>query len=255
MSDTFYRRDGETLFAPLYPATGPWDPKFQNGVALSGLLAHVLQTTGAADGMDLARFHIDILKPTPMAASQITCQAVRDGRRLQVLEAELRVGGDLTARASVTRIRTVQTPVIWPGAPPEPPESLDPRPFSTRPTLQGVLESRLRKGGIRERGPGAAWFKFTGDIVEGAPITPFVQAAMVSDFGSGIATILDWRAFTYANVDISLNLARAPQGPWVYVEAETITHGQGRALVNSSLSDRDGEFARAHQTLFIDPRG
>ena len=49
-------------------------------------------------------------------------------------------------------------------------------------------------------------------------------------------------------------VACAPRGAWVYVEAETVTHGQGRALANSILSDRDGEFARAHQTLFIDPR-
>lgn len=254
MSNIFYQRDGDLLFSPLYPATGPWDPKFQNGVAMSGLMAHVFETAPAAEGMDLARFHIDILRPAPMAATQVVCTTVRDGR-LQVMEAELRVGGELAARASATRIRSAETPAVGLGPPPDPPESLEPRPFSTRRSLRAVLESRLRYGGANELGPGAAWIKLTGQIVEGAPITPFVQAAMVSDFGSGVSSVVDWRAFTFANVDISLNLARAPSGPWVYLEAETVTHGQGRALVNTILSDRDGEFGRAHQTLFIDPRG
>jgi len=257
LTDAFYRREGERLFAPLTPSTGPWDPRNQNGVALAGLMAHVCETAGASHGLDLARYHIDILKPTPMALSEITVERLRGGRRLQVLEAHLRVDGELTARASAVLMRTAPTPASPPaGPPPEPPEALDPaRRMKSRSAIRDLLESRLRYGGADELGPGAAWLKFTGDIVEGSPITPFVQAAMVSDIGSGLSSIVDWRTHTFANVDITLNLSRAPVGAWAYIESETVTHGQGRALVNTILSDRGGEFARAHQTLFIEPRG
>jgi hypothetical protein len=257
LTEAFYRREGERLFAPLTSSTGPWDPRNQNGVALAGLMAHVFETAGAPEGLDLARYHIDILKPTPMAPVEVTVERLRGGRRLQVLEAHLRVDGELTARASAALMRTAPTPP-WPlaAATLDPPEALDPaRRMKSRSAIREMLESRLRYGGADELGPGAAWLKFTGDIVEGSPITPFVQAAMASDIGSGLSSVVDWRTHTFANVDISLNLSRAPVGEWVHIDSETITHGQGRALVNTILSDRRGEFARAHQTLFIEARG
>ena len=240
---------------PLPAATGPWDPGFQNGVALSGLMAHVFETTPCADGMDVARFHIDILKPTPMRPFRITVTPVRDGRRLQVLDAELRVDGELTARASAVRLRRAETPVAAVGPAPAPPEAWPSRPLSPRRPIHGMVESRKRDGSEGAIGPGAAWFRLTGDIVEGSPITPFVQMALVSDMGSGQARVVDYRTHTFANIDISVNLARAPRGDWVLIESEAVSHGEGRALVNTLLSDREGLFARAHQTLFIDPRG
>lgn len=240
---------------PLHAATGPWDPGFQNGVALSGLMAHVFETTPSAEGMDVARFHIDILKPTPMRPFRITVTPVRDGRRLQVLDAELRVDGELTARASAVRLRRAETPTASVGPPPAPPEAWPPRLLSPRRPIFSMVESRQRQGPDGAAGYGAAWFRLTGDIVEGCPITPFVQMALVSDMGSGQARVVDYRTHTFANIDISVNLARAPRGDWVLLESEAVSHGEGRALVNTLLSDREGKFARAHQTLFIDPRG
>ena len=90
------------------------------------------------------------------------------------------------------------------------------------------------------------------EVVAGEPASPFVTAAMACDFGSGLSATLQRGEHTFANIDISMNLFRDPAGPWILVECETLTHGGGRALVNTKLSDASGEFARAHQTLFID---
>jgi hypothetical protein len=255
LKSAFYRAERQGEFMPLEPVTGPWDPRFQNGLALSGLMAHVLETAPAPAGLELTRYHIDILRPAPMATSHISCSVVREGRRLQVLEAELRVDGQLCVRASATRLRVAKTPTSGPSPPLDPPDNLtEARPLRSRSAMRNMMDSWLIQGGPKVLGPGALWVRFNGDIVEGEPITPFVQAAIVSDLGSGISRVVDWRDFTFANVDLSLNLARAPRGPWTYLQAETVTHGCGRALVNSVLSDVEGEFGRAHQTLFIDAK-
>ncbi|MBV9511625.1 MAG: thioesterase family protein [Caulobacteraceae bacterium] len=250
-----YDKQGEEFLAQA-PAVGPWDPASQSGVTLAGLMAHAAETTPCQPGMDLARFHLDILRPVAMAKPiRIERAFVRDGRRLQVVDLSLTSDGELAARATAVRLRLRETPDLAPPTTPIDPETLDAPSMSQRRAMRGLITSRLLRGGIENLGPGDAWFRFEADIAPGAPITPFVTAAMVSDIGSGLSSVVDWRTYTFSNIDISINLTRAPRDPWIRVQAETLTHGGGRALVNTTLSDRFGPFAQAHQTLFIDPRG
>jgi len=253
-TEAFYERRGEDYQA-LTPATGPWDKRFQNGAALSGLLAHILETGPAPEGMDIARYQLDILRPAPMDQPLgVQRSMLRDGRRLQATEAALLSGGDVVARASLVRLRHTETPAFGGASPPPDPDATPAPPMSTRRPMRGILQSRLLSGGLEDPGPGAGWYRFDGDIVAGAAITPFVAAAMTADFGSALSSVLDWREYTFANVDISLHLTRAPRGPWLHVDAHSVSHGAGRALVNAVMSDQDGDFARAHQTLFVDAR-
>ncbi len=247
----FYERTQDG-YRPLPATRGPWDPNFQHGAAMSGLLAHVLNAQPTAAPMALARFHLDILRPAPMGPVEVVCAPLRDGRRLQLMEATLRVGGEAVARASALRMRTAPTPrTPLPPAPPAPPEAVKTQDRGTLP-MGGIVDWRAVRGGRWLPGPGAAWLGFHGDIVEGEPITPIVAAALACDFGSGLGSFVNWREFSYANVDITMHVVRPPADNWVLVDAESQSWGEGRALVNSVLSDRQGEFARAHQTLFID---
>ena len=82
-----------------------------------------------------------------------------------------------------------------------------------------------------------------------------VHAAMISDFGNGLARAVAAGEWSFANVDISLHLVRRPVGEWLLVDADVMLQGLGVGLTNMTLSDRTGAFGRAHQTLLIAPMG
>lgn len=50
-------------------------------------------------------------------------------------------------------------------------------------------------------------------------------------------------------------MSRAPAGDWLLIDAETMSAGNGGALASTIMADRQGVFARTHQTLFVAPRG
>jgi hypothetical protein len=218
-------------------------------------MAQALEAQPARAPMAFARFHLDILRPTPIAPFRVECAPTRDGRRMQLLEAKLVMDGEVLAHAVGLRLRLAETPLIPTPPPASQPEMFAPKSRPGRGPMAELLDARTVHGGDWDTlGPAAVWLRFEGDLIAGEPLSPFVAAAMACDFGSGLSSILPRRSHTWANVDVSMNLARTPQGPWLLVEAETVTQGEGRALVNTSLSDRQGVFARAHQTLFVDPR-
>jgi len=249
-----FRRSGEG-FVALEGTVGPWDPRMQSGVALCGVMAQALEAQPTLAPMAFARFHLDILRPVPIGAFRVACAPIKDGPRMQLLEAQLVMEGEVLARAYGLRLRFAETPSMAISPPATQPEMFEPNFKPSRGGVGSITDRRNVLGGGRDHlGPAAAWIRFEGDLVEGEALSPFVAAAMLCDFGSGISSVLPWREYTWANVDVSMNLVRTPRGPWLLVEAETVTHGEGRALTNVILSDRAGEFARAHQNLFVDPR-
>lgn len=251
---TFYEREGD-LLVPQSPAASPWNPRLQGGPALSGLLAHMLERMPSDAPMHPSRYSIDLFKPTPYQSFEVRRAPIRDGKRLQLLQAEVVCGGEVTARATLLRVRIAESPNAAPRHTLPGPMGCEDRPLRKGGPLESVLKSRLVRGGLNAPpGPGAIWACVEADIVRGEPVSPFANLAMAADFGSGISSVLDWRRHSYANVDISLHLARMPTEPWVFVEAETLSVGNGSGIVSSVLSDVHGELGRAHQTLFIEPQ-
>jgi acyl-coenzyme A thioesterase PaaI-like protein len=250
---TWFYDESEAGFVATALAAGPWDKRYQNGVALAGLVAHLAERTPSPVPMVCTRLVIDILRPSPMGVLAAQVTRLREGKRLQLLEIELTAGGERTIRASVLRVRQEATPFAALAVHALAPEGLDSL-NGGRSKFAHVVETRVEAGGLEAIGPGVVWVRFFGEIVRGVPISPLVQAAMAADFGSGISTIVDWRDWSFANVDISLHLARAPRGPWVRVAAQTLAAGEGVGVVDAELADSEGVIGRAHQSLFYDRR-
>lgn len=248
----FYERLEEGRYAPSVLVTGPWDKRFQNGVALIGLAAHLAEQSCAA-GMTVARLVVDILSPLAMAPLTAAVTKVRDGRRLQLMQIDFEQDNKVMLRTTALHLRDGQSPVTPVQVHDLAPEDL-PTFNGKRSPFRHVCETRLESGGLESPGPGVAWASFTGEIVEGTSISPFVQTAMASDFGSGLSTLVDWREWSFANVDLSLHLTRMPMGPWVRIAAETRSAGNGMAIVDTHLADLGGALGHAHQTLFLDRR-
>lgn len=254
MKPAFYRQVGDSLYQPLVPATGSWNRRHQNGVAVGGLLAHALDATPTRSPMKVSRLTIDIMKPVPFQPVETRVRLIRDGARMQLVEAEIVAGGEVTARASAMRIRLEDTP---PGADMTTdlplPEDLPARPVTSVLDAGHPMETRLAKGSIREAGPGAFWTTFNADLVEGLPMPAVARAVMAADVASAPSSIVERGKWSFANLDLSVYFVRPPVCDWVLCDAVTLSDGAGVGLVNTVLADRDGVFGRAHQTLFLDP--
>jgi acyl-Coa thioesterase superfamily protein len=93
--------------------------------------------------------------------------------------------------------------------------------------------------------------------VAGETASASVRAVMASDIASIISDAAG-REWACPNVDLSIYLARAPQGDWLLTDAETEQYGEGYGLISSVLSDTEGPFGYAHQTLLyskVEDRG
>jgi acyl-coenzyme A thioesterase PaaI-like protein len=240
-------------FEPTGLAVSPWDVKNQGGVPLGGLIAHLAEQAPAPVPMSTARVVIDILRPTPFAALESRVRVVREGRRMQVLDIELVAAETVTVRASVLRVRLADSPAAARMHVPEVPPLAGGRSLLlSRSRIAHIAETRLVVGGLDELGSGTAWFRLSGEIVQGHTISPFVQAVMAADFGSGLSTIVDWREWTFVNLDITVHLTRMPEVGWVKLDAETLSAGNGIALVDGRIADERGPLGRTHQTLFLE---
>ena len=255
MSVTPFYRMKDGLYEPQEAAQGYWNRSHQNGVAAGGLLAQLCDTHQASDGMRTCRVTIDIMRGVPYEPIAATCRLVRDGARVQVLEAEIAADGQVFARASALRVRTGETPSTqgsdrtWPL-----PESVGDAPVMRNQVAGFAVETRLVKGSMRELGPGAYWARFNAALVEGQETTPVARTAMAADIGSGPSSVVDSREWSFANLDLSIHLFRPPVGEWVYAESETFSAGDGAGIVNSRLGDRDGYIGVANQVLYIASR-
>lgn len=248
----FYEPDGHG-FLPTGLAIGPWDRRLQNGVALNALIAQLVEQTPTPVPMATARLVIDILKPTRMDRVVPKLAMLREGKRLQLVELELVQDGTTTVRATALRVRIAHSPATEAIPRPHPAEGL-PGFNSERSAFRRVIETRLESGGLEVHGPGVVWARVFGEVVPGIGVSPFVQAALAADFGSGLSSFVDWREWSFANVDISLHLTRPPQGEWVRVAASSESAGNGFAVVATELDDLHGRFGHAHQTLFLERR-
>ena len=249
----FYRQS-DARFEPTDLAKSPWERGKQNGVALGGLLAYLIDAMPAAQPMNTARLQIDILSAAPFASTEGRCVVIRDGKRIQLVESQLLVDNRLVARATALRVRAAETPSLSVSSPYPAPEDVPSAAFMGPGAFGGTLETRIIQGGLRESGPGTLWARFGHEHVEGVALTPLVRAATLGDFGGGLSSVLPVEQWSFANLDIALSLAREPEGDWLLMDAETATAGNGVAIASATLADRRGPFGRSSQTLFIAPR-
>ncbi len=83
--------DGDGRYVPTEYARGPWDPRAQHGGAPATLIASMFERMQPGAELPFARLSFSFLRPVPLAPLQLTTRMVRPGRRVQELEAELRV--------------------------------------------------------------------------------------------------------------------------------------------------------------------
>ncbi|MGW4243893.1 acyl-CoA thioesterase domain-containing protein [Nocardia sp. NPDC004722] len=236
----FTRENGRYIAGQM--AVSAWSETQLAGTAVCGLLAHELENHSPGTDFRPARFTVDLFSPVRNEPLELRSVIVRDGRRIRVADATVVQDGQVRARATVHYLAVADEPPgeIWQPSRelPVPATPLD-GPYGNPPLFKsGDLDwthdfasgvNSLRK---------AAWNNVPS-LVEGIPITAFERAAFVADTAN---LVCNWGTggVGYINTDVSLNLARLPEGREVGMFAQDHMSADGIATATATLYDRAG---------------
>lgn len=254
--------DGDGFLPTGLTRTG-WEDDAQHGGPPAGLLAHVLEADAPELPMRIVRLNVDLMRRVPLERITATIRPVREGRRIRVIDAELRSGGETVARATALWIRT--TSLDFPDLPadgrklPESPETL---PVLEHLPWEGGDPSLLRfhRHAVEVRtigesfwrpGRGMSWLKLNYPVVAGTPLSPFVRAATLADVGNGNARMLDPTSWFFINPDVNLSLHRPPEGEWLGMSSLASQHPDGVGMADTLLFDTTGPVGRVIQSQIL----
>ena len=252
-----YRLEGDRVI-PTDSARGPWFDDQQHGASLLGLLARFLERVPSAQPMRLTRISADLSRPVPLVPFTVAARALRDGKRVQSLLAELAIDGQVLARATATRIRVQPGLVPRESLRPAPPADQPPEfPSEVSPIGRGVscfhdcLE--VRGGDARDAPLVRRWFRLVRPLVAGEEPSPTVRVASVADMIVSCGEFIgpDWISI---NPEVSLQIERLPVGEWIGTASEARFGDDGIGMSEGVLFDRGGRVGRAAKSTLNAPR-
>jgi len=269
--DALFDVDGTTVI-PTELCGGPWSPDAQHGSAVAAILPRTVETVSTPVPMRPTRFTVDLLSPVPLAPMTAAARVVKAGKRIAVIDAELRTDDRVAARASALLMRDgVEYPM--PTGPPAP-EPVARPPLVPEPSAQQDFadwdpdDAEFAPPGfaramnyVRTRGtfssgvPASAWMALRTRVVRDEPVTPFQLVATASDMGSGLGGFLDYAEWRTINADISLHLLRLPDGPHIGLDGEWRADPGGMGMSAAALFDHRGLVGRMVSSTFVDRWG
>lgn len=247
-------------------ANAGWYEEGQHGGAFAALVVgHIEESVPTLVPMEVNRATIEIFRVIPLVDLRIECEVIREGKRIQNIEARVYDSSDtLLSVAAVQRLRTADLPL--------PPEA-------SAPTLElpspdqiddvvgdtwGVgerdkvmfhrhaMEVREITGGFDTPGPGAVWMRLRTPIIAGLEPTPLQRVVATADFPNGVSRKLDIGEWVFMNPDLTVHLARYPAGEWIALSAESDYENLGRGVATGTLWDGRGWLGRSTQSLYLD---
>lgn len=250
---TSFHRDG-AFYLPTPHTRGPWDPNSLHGRVIAGLLMYEVERLHLDPAFQVSRLTVDMFRVAPMRPVTVVTSVVRDGNRIRVADASLRLeDGMEIARASIVMLRrapapegTVWSPTPWDvphpdtlPVPPPPPAQFGPAAWETR-SITGRMAFGNQESPVQKR----AWIRDHMNFVDDERPSPLVRAALVSDFANPFANSGD-RGLNYVNADASLYLHRDPTGEWIGMEVNGHHAAEGIAIGECVMYDMDGAFGRS----------
>lgn len=211
----FFERDGESL-VPTSRAAATWQRDKVHGRLLAGLAARAADSVARDLGLRCARLTVDLLHAPPFAPIDVVVDVVHQTRRSATLTVELWSCGRASTRSSAALLAPSDAPPgevwtagDWDAPPPDQlrPISEDQRrllPWDLHPVHGPDLVTADRK---------AVWIHDPIPLVTGETASPFVRLGMVADAVNPIANSGS-RGLRYINTDLSLHVAREPDGKW-----------------------------------------
>lgn len=250
-------------FAAAPHARGPWNRRMMHGGAPSALLARAIESTRPGDSLVVTRLTIEFLSGVPLGGVAVRTQLIRPGRRFQVVDATLQAGDRQACLARAVRVRRDDLPAAAAtgtapnGAPPLP-----------APGGGEIMAPFVQDGGEQfhpdacevrrvrgEFGSGAvaAWIRLRCPVVTGEVPSQLQRVAAAADFANGLSWILPFREWRFVNIELTIHLAREPEGEWIGVDASSSISPAGFGLSTATLHDPLGPFGTCAQSLFVEP--
>ncbi len=257
--ESLFVDDGGT-FVPTELSRGPWSPDALHGGPVAALVIRTVEHHRPGEDLQATRLTLELLRPVPLSPLTVRTQTVRDGRRVQLVDASVEAEGRDVVWARVLRIRTLgadqqlRTSLAEEPAPPPPSAGRD----GLSPVLGGRafhsdgVEMRFVGGAFAQLGPSTVWIRLRVPVVSGEEPTPWQRVAAAADFGNGVSSELDFQTHLFINPDLSVFVHRPPVGEWVCLDARTRFGTPGIGMAESALWDIEGRIGRAAQCLFVE---
>lgn len=263
----FESRGGALL--PTELTRGGWSDEAQHGSPPAGILGRAVEAVPTSVPMQVVRFTVDLFRAVPLSPLSVSTELVRDGKRIQVVDASLHAGGVEVGRARALKIRLTELPDTDLGTtslddePPHPgPEELQPLDWKG---VFGDHDDRLRfhtdaveirtvDGSFVKPVPGNSWFRLSCRLLEGEELTPFQRLAVMADLANGNSQALDPLKWLFVNPDITLYVYRLPRGEWIGMRSVVHQAAHGIGITETSVYDRHGRVGHISQAQILDLR-
>lgn len=254
--------DHPDIYDSTHLANAGWYDEGQHGGAVAALVTgHVETRVPTLQPMEIARITLELFRVVPIVPLRIETRIVREGKRIQTVEAAVSdPSGTTLSLATVQRLRVADRPVP---AEARPPATTFPAPADCPEITfwhrggdkvmfhSHAVEFRAIEGSLTEKGAATVWSRLKVPVVAGEPVTAAQRAALAADFANGVSHKLD-DDWVYMNSDLTVGISRYPEGEWVALAADAHFHDRGRGLTHADLWDRDGWIGQSSQTLFVD---
>jgi hypothetical protein len=256
MDLSLYTLNGDEL-VPTAIARSMWSENQMHGVAISGALARTIERRVQEAGREElrpARMTVDLFRPATMDPCTVTAEVVREGRRICLVDAVLSQGGARVARASAIFLKPTASAEgrVWtPTEQPEPPP-VEVAPVSSEPRVPYFHSDAGWSQSFKEhQNPSrkASW-NTALPVVGGEEVTAFQGVAAMAD---GASLVTNWgdRGVEYINTDITLTLARLPEGFEIGLAAEDRVEHDGIAVGTAVVFDRAGSLGTVVVTSLV----
>lgn len=236
----FFAADGD-LFVPLELSRGYWKHDSIHGRVVVGILGHAIEQRHGAAGMVPVRLTVDMFRLVDFAPVRIDTRIIRESARMLLVEADMIVNDQLSARATCQYLRATDPPqgTVW-SVPPwdvPHPDTIPPPPGDDKP--HRLFYRRDVAGKLGSAAPKHMWMSERHALVEGMPLSPFARAAVAADFASPFIHASD-AGIGYINTDVTMHLHRVPVSEWVGFEVTGHEASHGIAVGHCRLHDVDG---------------
>ncbi len=260
-----YFPDGDGYVATLR-TQGGWHPEHQHGGPVQALLARAVEQTPTLVPMHVARLTHDLFRPVPIGPRlSVTATIVREGKKIQLVDAVLRVGEVEHARTRVLRLREDDlrdVPAMLDAADPVPElpwaEDLESTFLAGIAGMPGFLDAIELRRFPRPGGPEgvhATWVRLNEPLVAGETPSPLQKLSVAADFTNLIGATFDAHKVSGINPDLNLHLVRLPRDDWIAVVGESrLGLATGVGVSQAQLHDRSGVCAVSSNSQLIQRR-